>query len=201
MSVRRLKVEYDKNRCIGNGNCAATAPDYFTLSSEGRAILQNSIKNETDPCILETECDENTAQRIILAGKNCPVNAIKIVDVISNKEIVGFEVKEDEAKLVFAEYDDLKEFVLDNKGYFLIRIDVEKGNIEVAFCNDKNKIILKVIGKKPIAIYHTVLNKEKLPIRRDHAAYLGRELQKAFIALKNRIKYVQDDELDFSQKR
>src|SRR3989344_7397035 len=113
MSVKKLKVEYDKNRCIGNGNCAAIAPNYFTLSSGGRAILQKSIKTGADQYFLEVGCDENTAQKIISAGKNCPVNAIKMVEVISNKEIVGFEVKEDEAKLVFAEYDDLKEFVLE----------------------------------------------------------------------------------------
>ncbi len=37
----------------------------------------------------------------------------------------------------------------------------------------KNKVVLKVVGKKPIDIYQTILNKEKLSIRKDHAAYLG----------------------------
>lgn len=198
MSIRKLKIEYNENRCIGNGNCAAAAPQYFTL--EGKAALAGSTEKEPGQHVLEVECNEHTAQKLILAGKNCPVNAIRVVDIVIGQEIVGFAVKEDEAKLVFAEYDDLKEFVLDEKGYFLIRIDQEKENIEVAFCNEKNKIVLKVVGKTPLAVYHTILNKEKLLIRKDHAAYLGRELQKAFIALKNRIKYVQDDELDFSQK-
>ncbi|MBI2105482.1 DUF4346 domain-containing protein [Candidatus Woesearchaeota archaeon] len=42
-----------------------------------------------------------------------------------------------------------------------------------------------------------IINKKKLNIRKDHCAYLGRELQKAYIALKKGIKYVQDDELKF----
>ena len=70
----------------------------------------------------------------------------------------------------------------------------------VAFCNGKNKVVLKVTGKKPIDIYQTIINKENIPIRIDHAAYLGRELQKAYLALRYDLEYVQDDELDFSKK-
>ena len=103
-------------------------------------------------------------------------------------------------KEIIAEYDDAKEFVIDNEGYFLIRLDRENKNIEVAFCKERNTISSKVIGKKPIEIYQTILNKEKLPIRKDHAAYLGRELQKAYIALKYDLDYVQDEELDLDKK-
>ena len=101
---------------------------------------------------------------------------------------------------IAAEYDDLKQFVIDKAGYFLIRLDRKKGNIEVGFCKERNRIALKITGKKPIGIYHTILNKEKLQIRKDHAAYLGRELEKAYIALKNNLEYVQDDELDLNKK-
>ena len=104
-------------------------------------------------------------------------------------------IVENGIKEVVAVYDDRKEFVIDDKGYFLIRLDRKNENIEVAFCKERNKIFLKVVGKKPIDIYQTILNKEKLDIRKDHAAYLGRELQKAYTALKFNIDYVQDDEL------
>jgi dihydropteroate synthase len=102
-------------------------------------------------------------------------------------------------KEVVAKYDDMKEFVIDDKGYFLIRLDRKNKNIEVAFCAEKNKIALKVRGEKPIDIYQTIINKEKLPIRKDHAAYLGRELQKAYVALKYNLEYVQDGELDLDK--
>ena len=86
------------------------------------------------------------------------------------------------------------------KRYFLIRLDRKNNNIEVVFCNEKNNVILKVVGKKPVEIYQTMINKEKLPIMKDHVAYLGRELQKAYIALKQGLDYVQDEELDFDKK-
>jgi len=108
--------------------------------------------------------------------------------------------KADKFREVIAKYDDVKEFIIDLKGYFLIRLDRKNKNIEVAFCKERNKIVLKVTGKKPIDVYQTIINKEKLSIRKDHAAYLGRELQKAYTALKNDLVYIQDQELDLSKK-
>ena len=105
----------------------------------------------------------------------------------------------DDCKEIEAEYDDRKEFVIDEAGYFLIRLDREKKNIEVGFCQERNLINVKVTGKKPIDIYQTIINKVQLPIRKDHCAYLGRELQKAYLALQNNLEYVQDDELDLDK--
>ncbi|MAE43029.1 hypothetical protein CMO93_04610 [Candidatus Woesearchaeota archaeon] len=111
-----------------------------------------------------------------------------------------FDLEENSVKEVVAEYDDLKDFIFDGKQYFLIRLNRENKNIEVAFCNKKNNVVLKIIGKKPVEIYQVMINKEKIPVRKDHAAYLGRELQKAYIALKYDLQYVQDDELDLDKK-
>ncbi len=197
--AKKLKIEYYKNLCIGQGSCAAMAPDYFELIST-KATLLNSKKINEDTFVVESDCDENTAQSLIDAAKACPVNAIRVIDTGNKKDILSAKFGEDEAKKIIAKYDDAREFVMDQKGYFLIRIDRKNENIEVAFRKEKNKIILKVIGKKPIEIYQTVINKEKLDIRKDHAAYLGRELQKAYIALKNNLEYVQDDELDLNKK-
>ena len=122
------------------------------------------------------------------------------MDTKKNEDVVDVKLKEDNIKEVTAEYDDSKEFVIDDKGYFLIKLDRKAKNIEIAFCNGKNKMILKVTGKKPIDIYQTILNKENIDIRKDHAAYLGRELQKAYLALKYNLQYVQDNELDLNKK-
>ena len=43
--------------------------------------------------------------------------------------------------------------------------------------------------------------KEELVSRFDHAAYLGRELQKAEVALKNRLEYTQDEEIVLRGKK
>ena len=196
--MQKLRVEYDKKKCIGAGNCVGIAPDYYELL-EGKATLKNSKDIGKNIHLIEGDYEDNTATSLIDAGKECPVNAIKVTDLEKNEDIVSVEVKEEDVKEVKAQYDDATEFVLDKAGYFLIRLDKDKKNIEVAFCNEKNKIILKVTGEKPIDIYQTILNKESLNIRKDHAAYLGRELQKAYLALKNNLEYVQDDELNLNK--
>jgi len=197
--MQKLRVEYFKDICIGQGNCAAIAPDHFELLGK-KATLINSKKIYKETYVIEVDCDEHTAKNLIGAGKACPVNAIRVIDLEKNKDIVSTKVTEENIKEVMAEYDDVKEFEIDKAGYFLIRLGKGKKNIEVAFCNEKNKVILKVSGEKPIDIYHTILNKEKLEIRKDHAAYLGRELQKAYLALKYNLEYVQDDELNLNKK-
>ncbi len=197
--AKRLTITYNHNTCVGQGNCCQLAPNNFQFSN-GKAVLIGAKPSKQKNFIMDVNCSEGQAELLIKAAKACPVNAIQITDTKTNQDLVTVNVEESKAKEVIAKYDDNKEFVLDPLGYFLIRVDRKKNNIEVGFCNEKNKIILKVIGKKPIDIYTTVLNKEQLPIRRDHAAYLGRELQKAYLALQQGIEYVQDEELDFSKK-
>lgn len=197
--MKKIKVEYYRNKCIGQGNCASIANDYFELSGK-KAVLKNSRKNDNDIYSVEVNCDDDTATSLVEAGKACPVNAIRVIDAEKNEDIVSVKVNEDKIKEIMARYDDTKEFVIDPKGYFLIRLDRKNKNIEVGFCNEKNKVILKITGKKPIDIYQTILNKEKLRVRKDHAAYLGRELQNAYFALKYNLEYVQDDEVDLNKK-
>jgi tetrahydromethanopterin S-methyltransferase subunit A len=96
---------------------------------------------------------------------------------------------------IHALYDDKKEFVLDSTGYFLIRIIPETKIIEVGFCQSGNVVEIIITGKNPTEIYQTIL-REKIIDRLDHAAYLGRELQKAATALELGIAYVQDSELN-----
>lgn len=197
--MKKIKVEYYRNKCIGQGNCASIANDYFELVGK-KAALKNSKKISNSVYSIELNCDEDTAASLVEAGKACPVNAIRVIDAEKNEDIVSVNVNEDKIKEVIAKYDDAREFVIDPKGYFLIRLDRKSKNIEVGFCNEKNKVILKVTGKKPIDIYQIIINKEKLPIRKDHAAYLGRELQNAYFALKYNLEYVQDDETDLNKK-
>ena len=197
--MKKIKIQYYKNLCIGQGNCATISPDYFRLLGK-KAILKNSKNIGKDVYAIEVDCDETTTKSLIDARIACPVNAIQVIDVKKNKDIVSVDLKEDSVKEVIAEYDDKREFVIDDKGYFLIRVNREAKNIEVAFCNQKNNVALKVIGKTPIEIYQTIINKENIDIRKDHAAYLGRELQKAYLSLKYNLEYIQDDELELNKK-
>ncbi len=193
---RRLKVEFAKGKCIGNRACVVASEDFEFLERENKARLKGSTP-QGEVMILEKFFAK--PQQIIAAAKNCPVNAIRVLDAKSGEEVVGVEVKQERVKEIVAKYDDLNEFVMDPKGYFLIRVDHDKGLIEVGFCPQINKVTVKVVGKKPLEIYQTII-KNNLVSRMDHAAYLGRELQKAYIALTRKMKYVQDDELDFGAK-
>ena len=81
---------------------------------------------------------------------------------------------------------------MDPKGYFLIRINEELGKLEAAFCDLKENKVRKVIrGDTPIEVYTAIL-REELVTMLDHAADIGVELQKAYIALKDGKKYTQD---------
>lgn len=192
---RKLRVEYDAQRCIGAGQCAALDPQHFSIR-EGKAVLAPA-KHDHGMSVLEGEFEAKEAERLEHAAASCPSNAIRVVDREMGKETVTANVSyTGDFREVRAQYDDLKEFVLDPRGYFLIRTNVEKQEIEVAFCTMRNQICFKVSGKTPLEIYQTVL-KHDLISRMDHAAYLGRELQKAYDALQAGVPYVQDDELKF----
>lgn len=100
-------------------------------------------------------------------------------------------------KVIRATLDADADFTADPKGYFLIRLKRDTREIEVGFCRKGNVIEMIVVGKTPKEIYETVIRK-KLVSRLGHAAYLGRELEKAYVALKLNLDYVQDDELIFA---
>ena len=81
---------------------------------------------------------------------------------------------------------------LDPRGYFLIRVNNEQNKIEAAFCDLKeNKVRIIFKGDNPLEVYIAIL-KEDLISMLDHAADIGVELEKAYMALKNRKKYTQD---------
>ncbi|MFH1606159.1 MAG: DUF4346 domain-containing protein [Nanoarchaeota archaeon] len=82
----------------------------------------------------------------------------------------------------------------DESGYFLIRINKEKHLLEVQFRTPNKQLVVNFYGSCPEDLYYKIISKG-LVSNLQHAAYLGSELQKAFIALKQRKKYVQDDEL------
>ena len=187
--MKKLKVEYNFDRCIGTKACIAAAPRYFELKG-GKAHLIGNYKQDGIQTS-EYDCDEITYNEIIEAGQSCPVNAIKVMDMSINKVLVGTEITTSpDYKEIITEYDDMKEFQLDPNGYFLIRVNHENKDIEVAFCKERNNVLVKVTGKKPIDIYQTIINKQKLVSRIDHGAYIGRELQKAYTALQHGLESV-----------
>ncbi|MAF99522.1 MAG: hypothetical protein CMH61_02820 [Nanoarchaeota archaeon] len=186
-----IKIAFDKNKCTGAGKCAAVYNDRFRLQ-RGKARIKG-VSPQDGVFSVSIKANDAELEKAILSSRVCPSGAIAVTD--ENKKKLVKKRSAVNAKIVNAKYDDNTEFKIDRKGYFLIRVNERTSRIEVAFCNKDHEITLKVIGKKPIDIYHTILNKEKVPIRKDHAAYLGRELQKAYFALSKGLNYIQDEEL------
>jgi tetrahydromethanopterin S-methyltransferase subunit A len=97
----------------------------------------------------------------------------------------------------WTEADEIKmDFAQDPKGYFVITIRPGYSKDIVAEHRDNNGKIANIIkGKNASSIYNTIV-KMGLVSRLEHAAYLGKELAKAELALNKNLDYVQDSDLE-----
>ncbi|MCW3992132.1 MAG: dihydropteroate synthase-like protein [Candidatus Bathyarchaeota archaeon] len=100
---------------------------------------------------------------------------------------------EKRAEVVEAERD--AELVEDRAGWFKIEIDRERRLIAAAhFTYDGENPDVIVKGRGAREVYMTIINRG-LVSKLDHAAYLGRELVKAEMALRLGRSYVEDEDL------
>lgn len=102
-------------------------------------------------------------------------------------------------KVIEASYDTRKEWCQDPVGYHIIKVFYDEGKIGVRFCTNDHKVKKDIVGANAEEIVQTIV-RERLVGSLQHAAYLGHELHKAEVALKLRLNFVQDSELDFDQK-
>ncbi len=104
-----------------------------------------------------------------------------------------------------------RRLVQDPSGFFVIFLDKERREMVIELYEgvvkdkkkkkiDTGKLRATLCGTNAEALCHTIA-REELVSRFEHAAYLGRELQKAEIALKNGIEYTQDEELQLKRKK
>ena len=63
--LNRIRIEVDRDLCIGSGDCVASAPKVFELDDEGKAIVLDPDGAPTDD--------------VVEAAMNCPVTAIFVV--------------------------------------------------------------------------------------------------------------------------
>jgi tetrahydromethanopterin S-methyltransferase subunit A len=98
-------------------------------------------------------------------------------------------------EVIKATHDPLKEWCQDPHGYFLIRVVNEQ--IEVGFVTNDHIISKKIVGTDATTLYNTII-RHKLLTRLEHAAYLGKELYKAELAVKHGKTYTQEAALDLS---
>jgi ferredoxin len=63
-----MRIAVDREKCIGNGMCAALAPDYFEVSNEGDLdVLMHDVRG----------ADVDDVQG---AALSCPAAAIRLKD-------------------------------------------------------------------------------------------------------------------------
>tara|TARA_Y100000590_G_C15620918_1_gene977535 strand:- start:88 stop:468 length:381 start_codon:yes stop_codon:yes gene_type:complete len=100
-----------------------------------------------------------------------------------------------------AKYHKIKDWKMDPKGYFLIAVDKDEGNIKVGYCkftklgnNPINDMVAEIKGKTAIELVNTLIKNEFISSLQ-HAADMGIELHKAELSLKYGFKYIQDKDL------
>lgn len=83
----------------------------------------------------------------------------------------------------------------DPKGFFHIIVDRKRKEIHVLFggkYSERRDVIEEIIiGKSPDPIYKTIIQRGLIS-RLEHAAYLGKELQRAYEILRTKRKYAQE---------
>jgi len=120
-----------------------------------------------------------------------------------NESIQGrfYRINKKIEKRISARYDKIKDWVMDPKGYFLISVDKEKKLLRVGYCKFSklenppvNDLVAEITGKTAIEIVNTLI-RENYISSLQHAADMGIELNKAELALKYNLKYIQDKDL------
>ena len=62
--VNRIRVEVDRDLCIGSADCVETAPDVFELDDDAKAVV--------------IDADGDPLDEVVEAARNCPVTAILV---------------------------------------------------------------------------------------------------------------------------
>ena len=97
---------------------------------------------------------------------------------------INIDIKE----IVIAKYDKIKDWKMDPKGYFIIKINNNKIETSYVVVNKIGKeqthtMVAKILGTTAIDIVNTIIKKKYISSMQ-HVADMGIELHKAEIALK-----------------
>jgi len=116
-------------------------------------------------------------------------------------EGVFYKINKKIEKRITAKYHKIKDWVMDPRGYFLIKIDREKKLLRAGYCKFTklgnkpiNDMVSIVSGRTAIEIVNTLIRNKYISTLQ-HAADMGIELCKAELALKYKLNYVQDKDL------
>ncbi len=164
----------------------------------GAKSLMPFIKNLTAS---EIEYFRNQITVVDLIGEkdtDVIINKISELDEQNPGQYDGPMYTSKEIPVVYAGWDYRKEWTVDEKydeNWFVINVDYEKKQIiadHYTGYGEETQQCCKIIGVKAEEIAAEIVKRGKIT-KLYHAAYLGKELQKAETALKQGKKYVQED--------
>lgn len=158
----------------------------------------NSFRNQVEVVDMIGCSDEN------LISDKIKELASKPKVLISNKTVMGKtksscsckECEEENMDAVKKEVEIIQanepsNIIMDKAGYFVILPIPEKNIISVEHYSYDNTLLRVIEGKDARSIYWTIIENKWVTFL-SHAAYIGKELEKAELSLKLGFKYVQD---------
>lgn len=117
----------------------------------------------------------------------------KIKTVIRGEEVAEHELKKELDKVIDTSKVKV-EWTQDPKGYFTIKPLFPQNRVFARYYDAAGNLKYTFTGITTPQLVQEII-KRGLISRLDYAAYLGKEIEKAIIALKNNLAYAQDEEL------
>lgn len=78
-----IKVQHDRENCIGCGACVAIAPDFWSMGDDGKVNLKGAEKKNG---VFELKIEEKDVEQNKNAAETCPANVIHVLE--NDKKLV-----------------------------------------------------------------------------------------------------------------
>jgi ferredoxin len=75
-----MRIEYDRDTCIGMFQCVAEWDAFEKDESAGKAVLDGAEQSDDDPDVMVREVPEDAELDAKFAARACPVEAITVYD-------------------------------------------------------------------------------------------------------------------------
>ena len=86
--MKKYRVEYEREKCIGAAACVANDPDNWSMEEDGKADLKNSKEDSKNKLFFIRDIDESELPKWKESAELCPVTVIHIIDLETGKRII-----------------------------------------------------------------------------------------------------------------
>src|SRR3989338_420214 len=164
MQIPKFKVVYDRQGCIGAKKCMGIHPKLWKKDSENKAVLlggkMNPETKKYELLIEESQLNDFKESALI-----CPAYVIDILDAETGKSVLKINPTKagdkDNVPVIRANYDSRKEWKMDPKGFFTVKIFPEEQMIRARYYGEDHALKFVIEGSNSEEIYNTIM-REKL---------------------------------------